>query len=108
MLMQHGHVASSEPSRTMVRLCYHFAKKIEVQYDDAQGVAHFPWGRCTLIAHEAGIGFVCEAEDAEMIARVQHVIDAHMALFSRKTPVLVQWEAPREAEGPGGAVVACP
>lgn len=107
MWVQHGYVASNEPSRHMVRLCYHFSKKIEVQYNDAQGVAHFPWGRCSLTAQEAGIRFVCEAVDVDNMVRVQHVLDAHVALFSRKAPVVVQWETPREAGGPGGAVPAC-
>jgi uncharacterized protein len=102
MLIQQGFVASSEPSRYMVRLCYHFSKKIEVQYDEVQGLAHFPWGRCTLSAQADGIGFVCEADGADNMARVQHVIDSHVALFSRKTPLQVQWQGqgPREEASP--------
>jgi hypothetical protein len=97
MLFQQGYMNSTEPSRYMTRLCYHFSKKIEVQYDDTQGRARFPWGCCTLFATENGIRFACEAEDAEKMAQVRHVIDSHVALFSRKTPLCVHWEAPHGA-----------
>lgn len=107
MLFQQGYVNSAEPSRYMTRLCYHFSKKIEVQYDEAQGLAHFPWGRCILTALEEGIRFACEAEDEEKMTQVRNVIDSHVVLFSRKTPLKVVWEAPMGAEGVGYAG-ACP
>lgn len=87
-----GHMPTAESSRYMTRLCYHFTKKIEVTYDDTQGLAHFPWGLCRLTALEDGVGFECEAGDAEKLAQVQNVIDAHVALFSRKNPLRVAWE----------------
>jgi hypothetical protein len=64
-----------------------------VEYDDHQGLAHFPWGTCRMAAEPDAIAFACEAADADQLARVQHVIDAHVALFSRKAPLQVVWEA---------------
>lgn len=87
-----GHMPTTEASRYMTRLCYHFTKKIEVAYDDTQGLARFPWGVCRLTALEDAIRFECEADDAEKLAQVQNVIDAHVALFSRKNPLRVAWE----------------
>lgn len=92
MLYLNGRLPTEEASRYMVRLCYHFAKKIEVNYDDHQGLARFPWGVCRLTALNGAIRFECEAEDTEAVARVQHVIDSHVALFSRKAPVCVVWD----------------
>jgi uncharacterized protein len=103
MLFQQGYMNSAEPSRYMTRLCYHFSKKIEVQYDEVQGLAHFPWGRCTLTALEEGIRFACEAEDADKMTQVRNVIDSHVVLFSRRTPLQVVWDAPRGESGPGDA-----
>lgn len=98
MLYLNGRLPTAEASRYMVRLCYHFAKKIEVNYDDHQGLARFPWGVCRLTARNSAIRFECEAADTEAISRVQHVIDSHVALFSRKTPMRVEWDgSPRIA-----------
>jgi hypothetical protein len=91
MLYLNGRLATAEASRYMVRLCYHFTKKIEVNYDDTQGLAKFPWGVCRLTALDDAISFECEADDAEKMAQVQHVIDSHVALFSRKAPLSVVW-----------------
>nr|WP_315429897.1 DUF2218 domain-containing protein [uncultured Albidiferax sp.] len=93
MLTLHGRLPIAEPSRYMTRLCYHFTKKIEVVYDDFQGLARFPWGECRLTARDDAIEFDCQAEDAEKMAQVQHVIDAHVALFARRAPLSVAWGA---------------
>ncbi|MDO5623232.1 MAG: DUF2218 domain-containing protein [Pseudomonadota bacterium] len=88
-----GQLHTPEPSRILQRLCFHFQRKIAVRYDARQGVAHFPWGRCTLTAEEALLHFACEATDDAQLARVRHVIDEHIALFSRKQPLAVQWQS---------------
>lgn len=90
---QKGHVVTAEPSRILTRLCFHFSKKIGVQYDDRQGLAHFPWGDCRLTAHDSTLDFECYAATPEQLDRVTFVIDEHIALFSRKTPLAVQWAA---------------
>lgn len=90
-----GSVPTHEPSRILTRLCYHFRKKIEVEYDEQRGLAHFPWGDCHLKAEADVLDFECSAVSAEELERVQYVIDEHIALFSRKAPLAVQWEAAR-------------
>jgi hypothetical protein len=92
MLTLQGRLTIAEPSRYMTRLCYHFTKKIEVLYDEHQGLATFPWGHCRLTALDDAITFDCQATDAEKLAQVQHVIDAHVALFARRAPLHVVWE----------------
>lgn len=93
MLYMNGLVPTVESSRYMVRLCYHFRKKIEVEYDDTHGFAKFPWGVCRLTALVDAIQFECEADDAGKMAQIQYVIDSHVELFSRKAPMSVVWEA---------------
>lgn len=96
----HGQVATPEASRILQRLCYHFSRKITVAYDAEQGRADFPWGLCLLGAAggEAAtvLTFNCSAASSEELARVQYAIDEHIKLFSRKNPLLVQWNAPQE------------
>lgn len=93
MMKRHGHVLTPDASRYLQRLCYHFARKIQVTYDDHHGLAHFPWGDCVLRADAAALHFECAAPDAENLGRVQFAIDSHVELFSRKSPVAVAWSA---------------
>nr|WP_312989520.1 DUF2218 domain-containing protein [Comamonas koreensis] len=90
-LSTQGQVATPEASRYLQRLCYHFSRKISVQYDSHQGEAQFPWGHCNLRAEGGVLSFECSADTAEALARVRHAIDAHVALFSRKNPMVVAW-----------------
>lgn len=101
MLRRQGHVPTSEASRYLQRLCYHFQRKITVKYDEHQGHAEFPWGHCVLRADAAALHFDCSAQDQELLARVQFAIDSHVELFSRKAPVAVQWSQVEQAEGTG-------
>lgn len=100
MPIRQGRLPTPEPSRHLQRLCYHFARKIRVDYDEAQGVAEFPAGVCRMRAEPGALCFECEAADADGLARLQHVIDAHVELFSRKAPLTVQW-APEERPAAG-------
>jgi hypothetical protein len=91
MKRRQGHVPTTEASRYLQRLCYHFTRKISVTYDEHQGEAHFPWGLCLLRAEDDALHFDCSAEDDDNLARVQFAIDSHVELFSRKSPVAVAW-----------------
>lgn len=95
MIHRQGHVPTPEASRYLTRLCYHFSRKITVDYDTARGHAQFPWGTCDLRADADTLHFACAAADDAALARVQYAIDEHVKLFSRKNPLQVQWEAPR-------------
>ncbi len=91
MMRSQGRLAIAEPSRYLTRLCYHFSKKIEVEYTEQEGLARFAWGLCRLRAEGDVLHFEAEAEDAERLAQVRQVIDAHVALFARRTPMTVEW-----------------
>lgn len=98
-----GRMATPEPSRYLARLCFHFSRKIRVDYDAQQGVAEFAAGRCRMQAEPQALHFVCDAADAERLAQVRQVIDAHVALFSRKAPLHVDWEGEAaDAPAPAG------
>lgn len=91
MIHTQGHVATSEASRWLQRLCYHFSRKIAVQYDTHQGRAEFPWGVCEMRADDTTLHFTCTAENSEALARGRLTIDEHVKLFARKSPMPVQW-----------------
>ena len=90
---QRGSMLTAESSRILTRLCFHFRKKITVHYNEQEGLAHFPWGDCQLTAREGVLDFACSAATSQDLDRVKHVIDEHVALFSRKAPLSVQWQA---------------
>ncbi|THF55632.1 DUF2218 domain-containing protein [Pseudothauera rhizosphaerae] len=89
-----GSMPTPEPSRYLTRLCHHFRRKIEVEYDERQGLARFPWGDCRLTAREGELEFECSSATAEQLGRVRFVIDEHVALFSRRAPLTVHWQPP--------------
>jgi uncharacterized protein len=95
MIRRQGHVPTPDASRYLQRLCYHFAKKIPVTNDEVSGEARFDWGVCHLRADAEALHFDCSAEDDALLERVQFAIDSHVALFSRKNPMTVDW---REVE----------
>lgn len=94
-LQQTGHLASAEPARVMARLCFHFSRKVQAQHDDVCGEVHFPWGRCEFGVGEAGLELRLFADDEAGLQRLREVVDAHVALFSRRAPVRVCWEPGR-------------
>lgn len=90
-----GRMPTPEPSRILTRLCFHFRKKISVEYDERRGLARFPWGDCELRALDGTLDFACSAATSEELGRVKYVIDEHVALFSRKAPLAVHWQPPQ-------------
>ncbi len=91
MMQRTGHLAITEGSRYLQRLCFHFSKKVSVQYAATEGQVAFPWGMCRMHSDESGIRFTCEGDSPEALERVQNVIDEHVRLFARKAPLAIRW-----------------
>lgn len=94
-LQQTGRLPAAEPARVMARLCFHFSRKVPAQHDAAQGRAEFEWGCCWFTVRDQALDLELEAPDGECLQRLRGVIDAHVALFSRKQPMAVTWHAAR-------------
>ncbi|MDZ7855890.1 DUF2218 domain-containing protein [Sphaerotilus sp.] len=91
-LQQMGRLDVAEPARVMARLCFHFSRKVQARHDEVQGEVLFPWGRCEFDVVEGGLAVRLSADDdAASLQRVREVVDAHVALFSRRQPLAVQW-----------------
>jgi uncharacterized protein len=95
---QTGRLAAAEPARVMARLCFHFSRKVQARHDDLRGEVLFPWGRCEFEVLEAALEVRLLADDAAGLQRLREVVDAHVALFSRKLPVFVDWQEPGRKE----------
>lgn len=97
MIHRQGFVATPLAGTFLVRLCKHFSKKINVDYDPEnarEGFASFPFGECHLRANEEQLTFACRAESAEAMAEMQKIIGLHVGMFSRRDPLSITWPEP--------------
>lgn len=93
MIVQQAQVGTANASRYLQQLCKHFAHKITVEYDGTCGRADFPWGTCHMEAGEAALRLRCEADDAEALERIKHVVDDHLKRFAWREAPAIAWEA---------------
>ncbi|MDV7220206.1 DUF2218 domain-containing protein [Streptomyces prunicolor] len=117
-------IPTDRPGRYLVQLCKHFANKgrhlthrprthtlpelrpdqIQVEWTDSDGTLRLPWGQCTLQAVPGALRVRVEADDRENLERLQDLVDTHIARFSRRDPLRVEWEPPRPTRhGPAGS-----
>ena len=91
LVRQTGRLAVDEPARVMARLCFHFSRKVPATHDDQRGLVEFEGGQCRFAVRADALDLELTADDATRLERVRGVVDAHVALFSRKRPVAVAW-----------------
>jgi hypothetical protein len=117
-------IPTDRPGRYLVQLCKHFTNKgrhlthrprthtlpelrpdqIQVEWTDSDGTLRLPWGQCTLQAVPGALRVCAEADDRENLERLQDLVDTHIARFSRRDPLRVEWEPPRPTRhGPAGS-----
>ena len=94
MLQSEAIVQTSEASRLLFKLCKHFARKIDVQFDERQAQACFPWGACHMQATAEDLVFRCQASSADTLQQLQTVLQAHLELLTRKAPLTCCWSQP--------------
>ena len=75
----------------LFKLCKHFAKKINVTFDEHCGFARFPIGDCELRADSARLSFDCICDSKSNLASLQEIIDLHVTLITRREPRQVTW-----------------
>ena len=117
-------IPTDRPGRYLVQLCKHFANKgrhlthlprthtlpelrpnqIQAEWTDSDGTLRLPWGQCTLQAVPGALRVCAEADDRENLERLQDLVDTHIARFSRRDALRVEWEPPRPTRhGPAGS-----
>jgi hypothetical protein len=84
-------VADERASIHLQQLCKHFAHKLPVTFTPQQGRIAFSIGTCELEANQGVLTLRAEAEDAERLAKLQDVVDKHLARFAFKTPLAIEW-----------------
>ena len=94
MLESISQVATAKPVPYMRQLCKHFGHNNEADYGDTSGSIRLPYGLCELQAGERELTLTVSAEDAETLARMEHVIGSHLERFGRGDELAVAWQRP--------------
>lgn len=89
----HTRIRSEHCARYLTTLCRHFSRKIEVEYNERQGVAYFPYGVCTLTLSEPdSLNIHCAAQTPEGLSAVKQVLTSHLEMFAyRGDQFAIQW-----------------
>ncbi len=80
-----------QADRVLFKLCKHFAIKVPVVFDADQADIDFRYGRCEVQRNGDLLALRCSAASADGLARVQHVLDEHLALMARQKHLSVHW-----------------
>lgn len=78
------HVQTVNASLYIIKLCKHFAHKIEVSYSDDAGECQLPTGPAIMKATDTVLTFEVFAESVEALETGKSIIENHFIRFSRK------------------------
>lgn len=84
-------VATGHASRYLQQLCKHFAHKLPVTFDPAQGRIEFSIGTCQLAAGPGLLTMQAEAEDETSLAQLEQVVASHLERFAFREELKVRW-----------------
>lgn len=69
-------------SRYLQAMCKHFAHKVPVSYDTANGRADMPFGLLNMRVAGDTLHLEVEALDDQLLDRMKHVVEAHLVRFA--------------------------
>ncbi|CAL9666147.1 DUF2218 domain-containing protein [Streptomyces sp. Tu 3180] len=131
-----AHVATDRPSRYLVQLCKHFARKgrhlghrprahlgedtqtlqamrevaeqARVDWSETEGNVSLPWGTIALHSAPGALVLRVQAPSEENLRRLQDLVTGHLERFGRRDGLQVSWQPGPHAEpdGSGTADVA--
>ena len=79
------------PAKLIGRLAKHWAHKFEVELDEEQAVIPFPAGRCVLRVDGALLHATVEADDPQVLAKLENVVADHLIRMA-KEPLEISWQ----------------
>lgn len=82
MLTASTRVESEKAGHYLAQLCKHFAHKVPVQWDEAQGDVEFPTGKCRLRVADDTLEIACDASDETSLSDVQAIVENHLVRFA--------------------------
>lgn len=84
MLVSQAHYPTQNASKYLQQLCKHFAHKVTVSNDDAQGTVMLEPGPANMIADANGLTIRVTAEDAKGIIGARFAFDIHLVTFAHR------------------------
>ncbi|MER8225857.1 DUF2218 domain-containing protein [Streptomyces sp. NPDC094143] len=122
MLSAEAHVATDRPSRYLIQLCKHFARKgrhlghrppahlghggqtlserravaeqAQVDWSETEGSVNLPWGTITLRAAPGVLLLRVQATSEEKVRRLEELVAGHVERFGRREGLQVSWQEP--------------
>ncbi|MBU9219776.1 DUF2218 domain-containing protein [Burkholderia multivorans] len=85
-------VSVPQADRVLFKLCKHYAIKVPVVFDEHRATVDFPYGVCRMLRMGDTLQLRCEADSAERLEQIQHVMDEHVGLMSRNRALVIAWE----------------
>ena len=84
-------VAMEQPRRYRGQLCRHFAHRLPVVLEEAQGSIAFAGGTCRLEAAGEALVMRLDATDAAALETLQDVVARHLLRFAFRAPPEISW-----------------
>lgn len=85
-------IPTENGAKYVVQLCKHFGHRLETRLGEGEGEIAFPEARAGLEAAPGVLEITLEAETAEIVERIQGVVERHLDRFAfRETPLQYDW-----------------
>lgn len=87
-----GEIETPRASRYLQQICKHFAHKIPVEFDAAQGSIGFPVGECRLTADDERLRLDLSAPDGAQLTQLKDVVVRHLVRFAFREELAIAWQ----------------
>jgi hypothetical protein len=95
-MIQIAVVNTEKAERLMKALCNHFSQKTSAHYEGDKGYVEFGDGKCELTATASTLTLQVEAQNAEALARLEHVVGDHLQRFTPAEELVIRWGEAQE------------
>ena len=95
MTRSHAEIATPRASRYLQQLCKHFAHKLPVSFDPAEGKIGFPIGDCHLSADGEHLRLDLTSPDGSQMTVLKDVIVRHLLRFAFREDMAIAWQDDR-------------
>ena len=91
MSTSHTDIITASASRYLQQLCKHFAHKLPVTFDPAEGRISFAIGDCALRASDVSLRLELTSPDADQLAQLKDVVARHLVRFAFREELIFNW-----------------
>jgi len=84
-------IKTDHASKYLLQLCKHFAHKVDVAFDEKNGLAALPPGPCTMKASEIELYIHCQSDDPKRLPMSRSIIETHLEKFAWREELAFDW-----------------